>query len=195
MNGYEKRTANKRARIVETAQELFFQRGISDVTVEQIARRAQVSRVTIFKYFTDKDGLVKEAVRSWARSLLLGLDAVLAGDRPFDEKLKEVLSFFVQMQDKTVNKEIRGDGELLECVRSVMVEEGLPRIRELVAQGKGGGAIDEALDDRAILLYMSAFRPILSDPEYVRSDRAVQDSLYGMFMAGLFHGRRGGDLR
>jgi AcrR family transcriptional regulator len=191
MNGYEKRTQLKRDRIVNTAQGLFFRHGIAGVTVEQIAEQAQVSRVTIFKYFGDKDGLAREAVRAWARALLAGLDSLLECDSPFSEKLAQAFSVFERIRDETISRDIRSDRDLQACIYNVMKDEGLPRILALVGQGKHCGDIDAALDDRAILLYFSAFRTIISDPDYVKTDRAVQDSLFRMFMRGLLRDWRG----
>lgn len=185
MNGYEKRALRKRNQIVEAAQGLFFKNGIAGVTVEQVAKAARVSRVTIFKYFGDKDGLVKESVQAWACSLLAAIDSVLESDRPFPEKLTSFFSEFVHLRDETGYKEIRGDRELMGCIREAVKVEGLPRMMALVGQGKCAGAIDPALKDEAILLYFSAFQPIISDPGYIKREKSVQDSLFTMFMRGL----------
>src|SRR5262245_41779405 len=46
-----------RERISDIATELFYERGFDAVTVEEIAARANVSKVTVFNYFPRKEDL------------------------------------------------------------------------------------------------------------------------------------------
>ena len=48
------RTSAKRSQLIETAKCLFFKHGVRRVTVEEICEKAKVSKVTFYKYFTDK---------------------------------------------------------------------------------------------------------------------------------------------
>jgi AcrR family transcriptional regulator len=61
------------ARILDTASELFYERGIRAVGVDAIAERAGVTKVTLYKQFGSKDGLVTEYLRArderWRASL------------------------------------------------------------------------------------------------------------------------------
>jgi AcrR family transcriptional regulator len=60
-------------RILEAASELFYERGIRAVGVDAIAERAGVTKVTLYKQFGSKDGLVAEYLRArdqrWNASL------------------------------------------------------------------------------------------------------------------------------
>ena len=51
-----------RETILFAALELFLQRGIKKTSVEDVARRAGVTRVTVYRYFADKEALVRAAV-------------------------------------------------------------------------------------------------------------------------------------
>ncbi len=54
----ERKRRQARARIVQAAEELFFARGFDDVSVSDIAERAEVGRTTFFRHFSDKQEVV-----------------------------------------------------------------------------------------------------------------------------------------
>src|SRR3569833_387622 len=54
----ERKQKQAREQIVEAAFELFAERGFTDVTVTDIAERAEVGRTTFFRYFGDKQEVV-----------------------------------------------------------------------------------------------------------------------------------------
>jgi TetR/AcrR family transcriptional regulator, cholesterol catabolism regulator len=71
----DRKARETRRRILEAALELFSQRGVDAVTVEEIAERADYARGTVFNHFTTKESLcqglgelqlemLEEAVRS-----------------------------------------------------------------------------------------------------------------------------------
>ncbi|MFI6322848.1 TetR/AcrR family transcriptional regulator [Nonomuraea sp. NPDC050556] len=70
----------RRARdeIVEAAFDLFDERGYADVTVADIAARAEAGRTTFFRYFGDKQEVVFANEQEW----LDGVSARLAFDEP-----------------------------------------------------------------------------------------------------------------
>lgn len=51
-----------RARILDAAYDLFSRMGIQRSTMEDVARRAGVSRITVYRRFTTKDALVEQVV-------------------------------------------------------------------------------------------------------------------------------------
>lgn len=54
----ERKQRAARRRIVEAADTLFAERGFDDVSVTEIAERAEVGRTTFFRHFTDKTEVV-----------------------------------------------------------------------------------------------------------------------------------------
>ena len=52
-----------RARILDAAYEQFCRMGIQRSTMEDVARRAGVSRITVYRRFTTKDALIEQVVR------------------------------------------------------------------------------------------------------------------------------------
>jgi len=56
----ERKTAATRDRIYRAALELFSERGLSSVTVEQITQRADVGKGTFFNYFANKEAILTD---------------------------------------------------------------------------------------------------------------------------------------
>ena len=74
----ERNREDQRARILDTAFELFASRGFDDVTVTDVAESAGVARATVFNHFDSKKGLI-EAITTLVLGFYHGmLDNALA---------------------------------------------------------------------------------------------------------------------
>ncbi|MDQ8755753.1 TetR/AcrR family transcriptional regulator [Sphingosinicella sp. LHD-64] len=78
---------NAATRIFETAQQLFYQRGIRAVGVDEIVCTAGVTKPSLYRSFASKDDLVAACLESYAEE---GKDALMvriarAGGQPLDE--------------------------------------------------------------------------------------------------------------
>ncbi len=95
----EKKQAT-RAAIVETALELFRERGFCDTRIQDIADRLRISEATFFNYFRTKESVL-EAVADGLieRSLLLLQREREATGRPVSDRLSEVAGAFADQFD------------------------------------------------------------------------------------------------
>lgn len=92
---------DRKQEILTEAMKVFSQRGVKNTTMEEIADAAGIGKGTIYEYFRSKDDIFAEAFRRYmddmdeaiARRLLRVYDPV--------EKLKAVLSGFVEMMQDT----------------------------------------------------------------------------------------------
>lgn len=82
----EKRSA-KFDSIVTAAKELFWRYGISRVTIEEICSEAGVSKMTFYKYFTNKIAIAKYIIEDQAEKGLQEYRAILDSDIPYREKV------------------------------------------------------------------------------------------------------------
>ncbi|ROO84257.1 TetR family transcriptional regulator [Actinocorallia herbida] len=98
-----------RARVLDAAYELFCRMGIQRSTMEDVARRAGVSRITVYRRFATKDALVEQVVRREFR-------------RYFDQFLVEI-----------ERAETAADRVVLGFVSSLRAIRGNPLIGGLIA--------------------------------------------------------------
>src|SRR3989304_524825 len=54
-------TNNTRDRILQAALDLFLQQGIRKTSIDDVADRAGVTRVTVYRHFSDREQLIGEA--------------------------------------------------------------------------------------------------------------------------------------
>jgi AcrR family transcriptional regulator len=71
--------ARNRARILEAARSLFAERGVRDVSIEEVARAAGVGKATLFRRFGDRRALFLALLDEHERELQ---DEVLRGEPP-----------------------------------------------------------------------------------------------------------------
>jgi len=87
----ERKKEQKRERLKQAAFDLFAERGFDDVTVDEVADRAEVSKSTLFRYFETKEDLLLVDARMHRDALLRALS-----DRPTDEPVLASLRYALQ---------------------------------------------------------------------------------------------------
>ncbi|WP_329542884.1 TetR family transcriptional regulator [Streptomyces sp. NBC_01358] len=100
MNG-ERKTPERRSRkarrtrdtLAQAAFELVLDKGLRDVTVEEIAERADVDRRTFSRYFTSKEAAVLDSVRGDGDRINDALRARPAGEPPLTAYRRAVLDW------------------------------------------------------------------------------------------------------
>jgi len=81
----------KKTQIVEAAEKLFNQFGFKKVSVEEICQAADVSKMTYYKYFANKNELIKYLWQMMINESWAKLDQLEQQDVPFAEKVKMII--------------------------------------------------------------------------------------------------------
>lgn len=95
----EAQRAVTRGRICNAASELFFNRGFSAVTMEDIAQAAGVSRSTLYVHYPDKADLSAEIASGYG-DILCALIAQLPGPVPTRSQIDQWLVALVALMDQ-----------------------------------------------------------------------------------------------
>jgi AcrR family transcriptional regulator len=101
--------SNKAAKILNTTIKLFMRDGIKKITMDDIAENSNVSKVTIYKYFADKDSLYLEIGKYIFSNYTDQLKNIIVSDKALIEKLHgflEVISDFTNSQNFQLCKEL-----------------------------------------------------------------------------------------
>jgi AcrR family transcriptional regulator len=75
-------------RILDAALDVAAATGLRNLTMDQVARRAGVGRMTVYRRFGDRDGLVQALVVRETRRCLAELDAAASIDQPIAEQVE-----------------------------------------------------------------------------------------------------------
>jgi AcrR family transcriptional regulator len=84
-----------RERILDAATEEYLEFGIRRTTVEAVARRAGVGRMTLYRRFAGKEELTEAVVLRELRDFMDELDRLMAGDGPLADQMLETFVFTV----------------------------------------------------------------------------------------------------
>jgi len=83
--------SKKKQLVLEAAQELFFKYGVRRVTVEEICKTAGVSKMTCYKYFTDKWDIARSMLDSLVNYGIAAFQDMMHEDGPFAAKVEKML--------------------------------------------------------------------------------------------------------
>lgn len=115
------RQSGKREQIIRTAESLFSRFGAKRVTVEEICREADVSKMTFYKYFPNKVELVRRIRDNWIEEGFAKFDEIDAMDIPFPEKINLItrwkVEFFSRINAEFIREPIAMD-EVVEHARN-----------------------------------------------------------------------------
>ncbi|GHO46773.1 TetR/AcrR family transcriptional regulator [Ktedonospora formicarum] len=189
MNGYERRSQKKRDAILDAAQKLFLERGLQDVHVSEIAKEANVSQVTIYHYFGTKQALALEMLKRYMNRAMDEAEQLLARDIPFREKLAllfmEQGELANQFSDTFMRSIAWDDPEIQAFYQAYANERTIPFFRTFVEKGKREGAIESHLSFEAVVAYLSQFRQLFSQPDFLKTSRKYKEDLGHLFYYGL----------
>ena len=77
--------------ILKTSHELFWKFGIRRVTIEEICREANVSKMTFYRFFSNKAEIAQAVVKNLFDNMMDDYRKLMNEDIPFEEKIKKQL--------------------------------------------------------------------------------------------------------
>ena len=163
----ERKKLQTRQAIYDAARRLFADRGFQNVTVAEVARAANVSEVTVFNYFPNKE------------------DLFYAGMRFFEEELLEAVRR--RKPDESALKAFRR--KLLESTDGLRSPERFATIKKATDAYAGSPSL--AAREREIVEgYTRQLAELLAEGEPDVEDSAVAAALMGAHRALVDHVRR-----
>ncbi|MBN1118008.1 MAG: TetR/AcrR family transcriptional regulator [Bacteroidales bacterium] len=94
--------------IVRTAHKLFWKHGVTRVSIEEICRESKVSKMTYYKFFSNKKELAITVIDDMFDDMQAQYEKIMNADIPFEEKIKrQLLAKFEGT--KEISKELISD--------------------------------------------------------------------------------------
>lgn len=159
MDGYQLRTIKKKEKIKIAAIELFIDAGIEKVSLAEIAKKANVSPVTIYNHFGTKDELVIAVFSSFLKQEWESrLHTVKREDLSYSEKIEKMI-FDTSEVSGRLNPDflikLADDYPELKKIIDEFYAEFLPHIVEFFEEGKRMGYIDSEISTESIIVYLN----------------------------------------
>lgn len=173
MNGFEKRTQAKKNQVLEATFNLMnTEAGIEDVTVDEIARHANVGKTTIFKYFGSKENLIHEVFKYFLTQMGEKARKIMAENKPFEETIIAMSQIKIHFLEK-INKQFyfdlmdyftKKDDNGLSLMMQEYVNESYSLMLDLFHRGRKEGKVDLKYSDEFLLIYFQALVEGISSP-------------------------------
>jgi AcrR family transcriptional regulator len=190
--------ADKRQSILDAALDEFAARGFADTRLDDVARRAGVAKGTIYLYFSDKESLFQDLVRTRLSPLIGTIEAAAVRELPIRALAELIITTFVEdiygTRRKDVIRLIISEGtrfpELAKFYYSEVIGRVLPmlrqRLRVAVERGELG---NDALARFPQLLVAPALMAILWNGLFGRFEPLDVGALMRAHLALLFNDR------
>ncbi|MDR1532921.1 MAG: TetR/AcrR family transcriptional regulator [Clostridiales bacterium] len=189
MNGYEKRTNIKKEAIINAARELFAARGVQSVSIHEIAKLANVSQVSIYNYFGDKNSLAKEVFISCIEAAISKYAQIIECNIPFAEKIELI------MQDKSnivseialshFDEQALNDKILRQIFQEVVKEKAASLYQSFIELGKKEGVIDKDIPSEAVMCYFMMSMSIFQRSDFLATSDDYKTGMMKLFLYGL----------
>ncbi|MGH2559724.1 MAG: TetR/AcrR family transcriptional regulator [Thermomicrobiales bacterium] len=88
-----------RTRILRAARTLFLDRGFAEVSMQQIAGDAAITKATLYHHFRDKEALFIEVVRREHVRVAHQLEELIAGATSLEEQLRRIAVAFFESNE------------------------------------------------------------------------------------------------
>ncbi|MCV7257171.1 TetR/AcrR family transcriptional regulator [Mycobacterium shimoidei] len=147
----EQQESDRRDQILEAANMCFSQLGIQRTSVQDVARVANVSRGTVYRYFEDRTILIEAAIEYGAQKFYQEVAAAMAKKSTLAEKLGAMAETHAKilLDHRTRNRLMADDAELMRH----MIADGdsavrrtteflVPYVREAQERGEVGASVD-----------------------------------------------------
>jgi len=168
---YMEKQSGKFEAILVSARSLFWRHGIRRVTIEEICENAGVSKMTCYKYFSNKTAIAKYLIEDLFESGVKAYKEIYNSDIPYEEKVKKLVELKMSNSHE-MSQELLDDiykyqdeelAETIEKIKKEMIVIYLDDIR--VAQK--AGEIRNDVKPEFMLYFLNNLTEMLTDQRVV----------------------------
>jgi AcrR family transcriptional regulator len=174
MNGYEKRTQEKKNQVLEAAFNCMnTDASIENFTMDDVAKNSDVGKTSIFKYFGSKENLIHEVYKYFLNKMGVTAREIMAENKPFEETFIAISQNKINYLDK-INKQFyldmmdfvtENNDNGLSLMMKQYAEESFSTMLDLFHRGRKEGKVDLKYSDEFLLLYLQALVEGISSPQ------------------------------
>lgn len=201
--GDDSPSARKRRRILRAGHDLFLQRGYRKTSIDDVARKAEVAKGTVYLYFENKGQLLAAAITLEKAAMYGRIVPLFDGTIPERDRLRAylVLALTAARDLPLFTRLMTGDAELFAALEDIGAEEiatrtseGTEFLAELIEDAVPGRLTDEEKRARADAIIALAFCSVTLLDERIRGKRSLDEiasTLADMVVHGVGGRRKG----
>lgn len=159
----EREKAERKEQILSAARSLLFSRGLEGISVNRIAKLAELGPATLYTYFRGRDEIIVNLTVEGLNLLKARVSEAIGKAGPFPDGLKKIAAAYLEFSSKqsdyfsVINYFISSPNQVLPAKLKEKVdrrgEEILSLIGELVEKGAGSGEFKKVDPIKFSLMY------------------------------------------
>ncbi len=185
MNGFEIRREKKMKDIIEAAGKLFSVKRFKSVSIAEIAKKANVSQVSIYNFFGSKENLAKQVLFNLMDSTMEELETIVNHDISYHDKIEKFFAITFKSADSIdenfYQSEFLKDPTVQKFLEEYKKTKAEPLLMNLIEQGRNEGYLDCSISTESILLYIDSINGVLQ----TNISRKTRMDLGKLFYYGL----------
>ncbi len=185
----------RRSEILQRATEVFERKGVTQTSLEDIAREVGIKREAIYYYFKGRHDILLEIIVPSSRELLTGIEDILKSNVPGNEKLMNAIRShvnaynprYLEMSVALREDHLFSDDKKFEELRDIWQRYG-DMWCKLVEDGQATGAFRADLDAKLVsyaILGMCNWLSRWFDPEKHQSLEEITDTYFKLTFEGM----------
>jgi AcrR family transcriptional regulator len=157
----------KKKQIIATGKELFWKHGFKRVTIEEICTASDVSKMTYYKYFSNKMELVKAIMEKTMKEAIDQYKAIMNSDVPFTEKIEMQIQMKMEGTAEVSSEfmddlMIHGEPEMMQYMQQ-MTQQVLAMVHEDYVKAQEKGEIRQDVKPAFIIYFLNHIYDMLKD--------------------------------
>ena len=171
-----KRTS-KQTQLLRAARELISRYGFRRVTVEEICRKAAVSKMTFYKHYANKTAIAQAVIRDIFDAMRHERDEALRQDASLAWKVERIIEMEMDLSTQ-IGEEFVQDffqSPELQPLMTEIMEEGYAALEGLYRQGQASGEVRQDVDIRLMMYMTRQLYLVMQDSTIVSNYATLRD--------------------
>ena len=162
----------KKQQIERKAKELFWKHGFKKVTIEEICKKAIVSRKTFYTFYENKSALVIFLLEQIIEEMMTEYKRIINSELPFSEKIEQMLTLKYESSKsfsmEFVDDFFHPDAEDILAIYTKITQESMSMIHSFFIDAQKNNEINPDLDITFVMLMMQKMLDITSQPDVMK---------------------------
>jgi len=182
---------NAKKLLKDATWDLVLKHGFKATKVQDICKKAGVSKMTFYYYYENKYDIIEEVLMKFFNDAIESSKTIMNEDAPFRDKITKLVhwkaDFVKTMSPEFVQELYSGGGKYVEIMKDVM-QRTTALTYEFYSDGKAKGEINRTVDVNVLICWMNIvsdmiiegkFNHLFDDPKEM--NRQIRDlMLYGV---------------
>lgn len=162
----------KKQQIERKAKELFWKHGFKKVTIEEICKKAIVSRKTFYTFYENKSALVIFLLEQIIEEMMTEYKRIINAELPFSVKIEQMLTLKYESSKsfsmEFVDDFFHPDAEDILAIYTKITQESMSMIHSFFINAQKNNEINPDLDITFVMLMMQKMLDITSQPDVMK---------------------------